>query len=138
MRIDLVQALLDLMVSYDRTPFPANAVEAWLPILDPIDYDDAVQAVNEHYVSLGARDSQGQVRRILPADVKQRATAIREARQRKINMMRPRLPGPRVGSADRPAEVEAILAAARAKVAKRQTDRAELVARSMRHERVAA
>lgn len=138
MRIDLVKALLDLMVSYDRTPFPANAVEAWLPVLDNIDYADAAQAVNEHYTSLGARDSQGQTRRILPADVKQRATAIREARERKLGMLRPKLPAGRVGSSGRPAHVEALLAETRAKLARLESEQAPVIASRMRHERVAA
>ncbi len=94
MKIELVRDLLDLMVSYDRTPFPPAAVRAWLPVLEDIDYADAVQAVNEHYTSLGARDGQGQTRRILPADVKHRATAIREARERKLGMARSHLRAP--------------------------------------------
>ena len=139
MNIELVSDLLDLITAYDRTPFPDGAVRAWLPVLDRIDYRDAVQAVHDHYTTLGARDSQGQVRRILPADVKARASALREARERELNRHRPKLPAGRVGSVGRPAHVERLLAEARQRAAAAETERAGLVRASMRRSaRVAA
>jgi len=138
MRHELVEDLLKLIVSFDRSPFPDGAVDAWFLALDGVDYRDAQQAVMDHYGALGARDKTGAVRRCIPHDIKSQAAKLRDARIRELNRSAPRLPGPRVGSTDRPAEVEAMLAEARAKVARRETDRAELVRRQMRHERVAA
>lgn len=117
MKMDQVEELLALIQSIDRKPFPANAAGAWFPIMDGIRYTDAVQAVNDHYKSFGARDSRGEVRPILPVDIRARAHAIAEARARAS--ARSALPGPRqrVGSVGRPQHVEAELAAARRAVA---------------------
>jgi hypothetical protein len=138
MKHELVKELLDLIVSFDRSPFPDGAVDAWFLALDGVDYRDARQAVMEHYGSLGARDKTGAVRRIVPADVRSRAAALREARERELNRHRPTLPAGRVGSTGRPGAVEEMLRQARAKIAQRETDRAEYVRRQMRPERIAA
>ena len=138
MKIELVEHLLDLIVSFDRSPFPDGAVDAWFLALDGVDYRDARQAVLDHYGALGARDKTGAVRRCIPADIKSRAGALRDIRQRELNRAAPRLPGPRVGSTGRPGAVEEMLRQARAKIAQRETDRAEHVRRQMRPERVAA
>lgn len=116
MRPHEVQELLVLIQSIDRTPFPTNAHAAWYPIMQDIEYTDAVQAVNDHYKSYGARDSRGDARPILPVDVRSRAGAIRENRLRA--QARHALPGPteRRGSVGRPPQVEAELLAARARV----------------------
>ena len=133
MNITLVREILDLIVSYDRSPFPDGAVRAWLPVLDDIDYEDARQAVIEHYTSLGARDGRGEVRRIVPADVRARAAATREARERVLGMSRPKLPAGRVGSTGRPARVEQLLREARDRVARAETERAAAVRAQMLH-----
>lgn len=139
MKHELVKELLDLIVNFDRSPFPDGAVDAWFLALDGVDYRDARQAVLDHYGALGARDKNGAVRRIVPADIRSRAAALRDARERELNRHRPKLPAGRVGSTGRPASVEAILAEARAKVARRETERAALVrAQMLRNERVAA
>lgn len=133
MRLEQVREILDMVVSYDRTPFPepSTAVAAWYPVLNGIEFRDAEQAVIEHYSTLGARDSRGEVRRALPVDIKNRAVAIRDARERELNRARPKLPAGRVGSRDRPAEVEALLASARAKVAQAETENAAAVRAAM-------
>lgn len=113
MRLDLVQELLTVISELDRTPFPEGAALSWMAILDGIDFEDARQAVLEHYGSLGARDAGGQVRRILPADVRHRARAIKEARDRATRRALPAGKGPRLGSTGRPAAVLAELEAAR-------------------------
>lgn len=133
MNITLVREILDLIVSYDRSPFPDGAVKAWLPVLEDIDYEDARQAVIEHYTSLGARDGKGDVRRILPGDLRSRSAAIREARERMLGMSRPKLPAGRVGSTGRPAGVEQILREARERVARAETERAATVRAQMLH-----
>lgn len=138
MRIEMIEQLLDLIVSFDRTPFPDGAADGWFLALDGVEYRDARQAVMDHYGALGARDKTGAVRRCIPADIKARAGALRDIRMREVNRNAPRLPGPRVGSTGRPAVVERMLAEARAKVAQRETDRAQAVRRQMLHERVAA
>lgn len=138
MKHELVEELLNLIVSFDRSPFPDGAVDAWFLALDGVDYRDARQAVLDHYGALGARDKTGAVRRCIPHDIRSQAAKLRDARMRELNRNAPRLPGPRVGSTGRPAEVERLLAEARARVARRETDRADEVRRQMRHERVAA
>lgn len=138
MKIELVEHLLDLIVSFDRSPFPDGAVDAWFLALDGVDYRDARQAVMDHYGALGARDKNGAVRRCIPADIKARAGALRDVRERELIRNAPKLPAGRVGSTGRPAAVEQMLAEARAKVARRETERAEYVRRQMRHDRVAA
>lgn len=117
MKPNEVEELLALVQSIDRKPFPANAHIAWYPILRDIGYPDAVQAVNDHYRSYGSRDSKGDVRPILPADIRGRAHAIAEARARAS--ARTALPGPRErrGSVGRPEHVERELAAARQRIA---------------------
>jgi hypothetical protein len=112
-----VEELLLTIQSIDRKPFPPNAPMTWYEILRDVAYIDAKQAVHEHYTSLGARDGRGDVRPILPVDIRSRASALAEHRAR--SMARNALPGPRErrGSIGRPAEVEAELAAARARVA---------------------
>ena len=117
MKLHEVEGLLELIQSIDRKPFPLNAATAWLPILGDIAYRDAEQAVNDHYRSYGARDRHGEVRPILPADIRGRAHAVAEARARAS--ARTALPGPRErrGSVGRPEHVERELAAARKAVA---------------------
>lgn len=112
MRLSLVQDLLQLITELDRAPFPEGAAVSWLPIMDGIDYNDARQAVLEHYASSTARDSRGRERRILPVDVRSRAIAIAENRMRAARRALGPPPG-RVGSTGRPAHVLAELAAAR-------------------------
>lgn len=138
MKIELVEHLLDLIVSFDRSPFPDGAVDAWFLALDGVDYRDARQAVLDHYGSLGARDKTGAVRRVVPSDVKSRAGALRDIRERELLRSAPRLPAGRVGSTGRPEHVEALLRQAREKAAAAQTERADAVYRSMRRESVAA
>jgi hypothetical protein len=112
MRLDAIQDLLDLIVSYDRSPFGDRADQAWAAALDGVEYPDARQAVIEHYTSLGARDSRGEVRRVLPADVKSRALAIRDNRLRATARTRAELPAAPRGLAARSPEAAAELRAA--------------------------
>jgi len=138
MKHELVEELLKLIVSFDRSPFPDGAVDAWFLALDGVDYRDARQAVMDHYGAYGARDSNGAVRRCVPADIRTRAAYHRDVRMREMNRNAPRLPGPRVGSTGRPGAVEEMLRQARAKIAQRETDRADHVRRQMRPQRIAA
>jgi hypothetical protein len=111
-----VEELLRTIQSIDRRPFPPNAPATWYEMLRNVDYNDAKQAVHEHYTSLGARDSKGDARPILPVDIKSRGAAIADARARAA--ARTALPGPRErrGSVGRPPQVEQELALARARV----------------------
>lgn len=122
MRLDLVQELLQLITSLDRTPFPEGADLQWFEVMEGIDYADARQAVIEHYGSSSARDGRGRARQILPHDVRSRARALAEQRQRAARRAierRRELEGatPRLGSTGRPAGVEQLLADARLRVA---------------------
>jgi hypothetical protein len=116
MNFDQVSELLLTISSIDRKPFPETAAGVWYEILRQIHYDDAKQAVHEHYTSLGARDGSGNARPILPADIRSRASAIAEVRARAAQ--RTALPAPRVrvGSTGRPAAVEETLEQARARI----------------------
>lgn len=117
MKFDQAKELLVLISSIDRRPFPENAAATWFEMLRTVDFDDAKQAIHEHYTSLGARDSRGEVRAVLPADVKHRANAIREVRNRAAQRHALPAPAQRTGSTGRPAHVEAALAEARRKAA---------------------
>jgi len=114
MRLDLVAELLRTIAELDRTSFPEGAALSWQPIMDGIDYADALQAVREHYASLGARDSSGNVRRVIPVDVRSRAKAIAEIRERAARRALPQAPLRR--PEDRAPEVVATVEEARAKV----------------------
>lgn len=128
MRFDLVQELLTLISELDRSPFPEGAALSWHALLDDIDFADAKQAVLEHYGSYGARDSSGQVRRIIPADVRTKARGIKEARDRAVRRALPAGPRPRVGSTGRPAAVMAEILAARERAAEAVRKHREKVA----------
>jgi hypothetical protein len=113
MRFDLVQDLLTTISEIDRMPFPEGAALSWMPLLDGIDFADARQAVLEHYASASSRDGSGNIRRILPADIRTGARRIAEHRAREARRALPEGPRARVGSTGRPAAVLAELAAAR-------------------------
>jgi hypothetical protein len=130
MRFDLVQDLLTVISELDRSPFPEGAAKSWMTILDGIDYADARQAVLEHYASASSRDGSGNVRRVLPADVRTGAHRIAEQRERALRRALPAAPRPRLGSTGRPAAVLAELAAAR--------QRAEAATRKHREKLAAA
>jgi hypothetical protein len=117
MKFDQAKELLTLISSIDRKPFPEGAAGTWYEILQHVDFGDAKQAIHEHYTSLGARDSQGNARPVLPVDIRSRATAIAEARARAAR--RTALPSPyiRRGSVGRPPEVEATVESARERIA---------------------
>lgn len=116
MKFDQAKELLTLISSIDRKPFPEGAAGTWFEILQHVDFADAKQAIHEHYTSLGARDSSGNARPVLPVDIRSRAQAIAEVRKRASE--RTALPGPYVrrGSTGRPPEVEATVETARAKI----------------------
>ncbi len=116
MKFDQAKELLTLISSIDRKPFPEGAAGTWFEILKGVDFNDAKRAIHEHYTSLGARDSQGNARPVLPVDIRSRATAIAEARARAAQ--RTALPAPyiRRGSTNRPPEIEATVETARAKI----------------------
>lgn len=119
MRHNQLEQLLTLIVAYDRKPFPDGATEAWLPLLHEVTYADAEQAVHRYYGAPSARDDRGNLRQILPGDVRAGARYIREARERSSTAGRRTLTAPpeRRGSTGRPGHVEALLAKNRAKVA---------------------
>lgn len=119
MRHDQLEQLLNLIVAYDRKPFPDGATEAWLPLLHQVTYTDAEQAVHRYYGSPTARDDRGNLRQILPGDVRAGARYIRAGRERSL-AARTALPAApeRLGSTGRPKRVEAMLATARQKAAK--------------------
>lgn len=113
MKFEQAKELLQLISDIDRRPFPEGAAATWYEMLRTVDFADAKQAIHEHYTSHGARDSRGDVRAVLPVDVKSRAKGIAETRARAAQ--RTALPGPaqRLGSTGRPPEVLAELARAR-------------------------
>lgn len=119
MRHSEIEQLLTTIVSYDRKPFPDGATEAWLTLLHEVTFADAEQAVHRYYGSPSARDDRGNIRQILPSDVRSGARHIREARERSTPAGRRSVTAPpvRLGSTGRPKAVEAVLAANRAKVA---------------------
>jgi hypothetical protein len=92
MKMHEVETLLAEIQSIDRKPFPDGAAGTWFSILDGIEYTDARQAVHDHYTSFGARDSRGDARPILPVDIRSRAHALAELRERSS---RPALPAPK-------------------------------------------
>jgi len=101
--------LLGLITAYDRTEFPPDAASAWHRALSSVDFDDAAQAVTEHYTVLGSRDSSGAVKRMIPADVKGRATGIRQARERAQRRQLPAGSPETVGTAAQSARARALL-----------------------------
>lgn len=117
MRHDQLEQLLTLIVSYDRKPFPDGATEAWLPLMHQVTYADAEQAVHRYYGSPTARDDRGNIRQILPSDIRTGARYIRESRERSATQRGLPAPPVRLGSTGRPQHVEALLAKNRAKVA---------------------
>jgi hypothetical protein len=126
MRLDLVSELLRTIAELDRAVFPEGAALSWQPIMDGIDYADALQAVREHYSSLGSRDASGNVRRVIPADVRSRARAIAESRLRAAQRALPVAPPHR--PEDRSPEVRAAVLAARQRVAEAEARYRERVA----------
>lgn len=117
MKLELVTDLLTLITEYDRQAFPPGAHLAWHDVLDGIDYGDARQAIIDHYGSASSRDGSGNVRKIMPADVRTGARKIREHRERMARRALPAGRGPRVGSTGRPPAVMAEVSAARARAA---------------------
>lgn len=117
MRHDQLEQLLTLIVSYDRKPFPDGATEAWYPLLYDVEYGDAERAVHDYYGAPGARDDRGNIRQIMPGDIRSGARRIRDLRHRAAARQAITSPPPRRGSTGRPASVEALLAGARRKVA---------------------
>lgn len=104
MRLDLVQELLNLIGDLERTAPPEGAAVSWLPILDGVDFEDARQAILAHYGSSAARDRKGEMRRILPHDVRSGALYFRD---RRLLAARRALPRPPVRRPDeRPEAVE--------------------------------
>jgi hypothetical protein len=128
MKFDQAKELLVLISDIDRRPFPEGAAAIWFEMLRTVHFEDAKQAIHEHYTSLGARDGSGNARPVLPVDVKSRAKAIAEVRARAS--MRHALPEPaqRLGSTGRPAHVEAELARARLIAARASEKYAEVAA----------
>lgn len=81
MDVDQVGHLLKAMAAYDaRTVGPLD-IAAWGHQLEDIDYQDAIEAVHAHYAA--SRE------RIMPADVRQRATKIRNARNKRPDVPLP-------------------------------------------------
>lgn len=64
--------LLGLMAMYDNRTVAAPDVAAWLKVIGDLRYTDCETAVYAHY-----RESR---ERIMPADVRERVAAIRQAR----------------------------------------------------------
>lgn len=120
MKYSEVEDLLKLISSYDRRPFTPEAVEVWAHEIGRVQFEDAAEAVRTIFRTNG-HDDRGNVRTLLPADVRRPAQAISETRRRReaIAAQRKALEAPQVrrGSTGRPAAVEAALAVARAKAA---------------------
>ena len=115
MRLEHVQELLQLISELDRSPFPDGAAVSWQEILLGVSYSDAEAVVREWYGSSLARDKQGQMRRILPADVRSGANRRAEERARAARRV---LEGPPLPPlADRGAAVQAEVAKARERLA---------------------
>lgn len=115
MRLDLVQELLQLIAELDRQPFPEGAAVSWMPIMDGLDFEDARHTIMEWYGSSLARDRKGELRRILPADVRSGALRRAEDRARASRRGLPRAPEPPL--AERSLAVQAEVAKAREIVA---------------------
>jgi hypothetical protein len=120
MKFSEVDELLKLISTYDRRPFTPKAVEVWAAELGRIEYQDAVEAVRTIFRTNG-HDDRGNVRTLLPADVRRPAQAIAETRYRReaaaANRKALGAAQVRRGSTGRPAAVERALADARAKAA---------------------
>jgi hypothetical protein len=106
--------LLVLIESYDRRPFRPEAVDLWFNALRSVAAEDATAAVHQIF-RISGHDKDGNIRKLLPHDVVRPAQAIGEARRRKLAQAAISAPPQRVGSTGRPAEVERMLAEARAK-----------------------
>jgi hypothetical protein len=117
MKYSEVEELLKLISTYDRRPFPAGAAELWLAELARVEYGDAAEAVRTIFRTNG-HDERGNVRTLLPADVRRPAQAIAESRYRRLAREAIEAPQVRRGSTGRPAAVEAALAAARERAAR--------------------
>lgn len=116
MRIAEVKELLQLITTYDRRPFSDGAVTTWHTELRAVEFEDAAEAVKMVFRTNG-HDDRGNVRTLLPADVRRPAQAIAESRYRRLARAAIEAPKVRVGSTGRPAAVEAMLAEARRKAA---------------------
>lgn len=119
MNITEVKALLVLIESYDRSPFRPEAVDLWFEALRTVEHEDAEKAVHGIFRTSG-RTEKGDIRRLLPADVRRPAEAIAESRYRRaaqkaIGARRP--PGVPLSGPVRSPAAEAALAQARAKAA---------------------
>jgi hypothetical protein len=108
--------LLSLISTYDRRPFPPEALDVWHAELRAVNYGDAVAAVQTIF-RINGHDDRGQVRTLLPADVRRPAEAIGDTRRRKLAQAAIEGAKERRGSVGRPAAVERALAEARAKAA---------------------
>jgi hypothetical protein len=111
-----VESLLKLITTYDRRPFLPGAAEVWFAELARVEYEDAAEAVRTIFRTNG-HDDRGNVRTLLPADVRRPAQAIAETRYRRMARAVIEAPKTRLGSTGRPAAVERMLADARAKAA---------------------
>jgi hypothetical protein len=120
MNLTETKELLALIASYDRRPFAAEAVGVWHGELRDVELEDAAEAVKTIFRTNG-HDDRGNVRTLLPADVRRPAQAIAETRYRRLataaNRKQIGAPQVRRGSVGRPAAVEKLLAEARAKAA---------------------
>jgi hypothetical protein len=72
-----VADLLALIEGFERRPFPANAVDAWLAVMARVEYRDAAQAVTEAFDTAEPLKTPVQ-----PGQIKRRAVVIRENRER--------------------------------------------------------
>jgi hypothetical protein len=71
-----VRDLLTLIEGFERRTFPASAVDAWLSIMAPVEYRDALQAVRDHFdAAEPIRDP------VQPGPIKRRAKLIAELRE---------------------------------------------------------
>lgn len=116
MNIDETEKLLLLIEGYDRSSFKPAAIGLWSLAMGDVVYQDAVDAVHQIF-RIAGHDREGDIRKLLPADVKRPALAIGEARRRKSDQaaIAAAEPAKGVGSTGRSAKVEALLAEARAK-----------------------
>lgn len=99
-----VATMLAMIAAYDRRTIGETDVEAWHLILEPLNPDDAMQAVKEHYT-----DSRTW---LMPADIHDRATAITRRRigRARVAELEAELAAETAPPTDDPRSVAALLA----------------------------
>lgn len=142
MNLREARELLVLIESYDRRPFRPEAVDLWFAALRSVTAEDATAAVHQIF-RISGHNKDGDIRKLLPADVLRPAQAIGEARrrqeilaaQRQAAAQRRAIEAGPTGRAEpapvglvRSAAAEAAIAAARARVSEAEAQYREAIA----------